>query len=51
MLNFIMAAAGLFTHIWDAAMQLEIFRFLGGWMMFLGCLSLFYLAYNTTRRM
>ena len=51
MLNFLTACIGLFSHILDAAWELEIFRFLGGWAMFLACVSLFYVAYKTTRRM
>ena len=51
MLNFLTASIGLFSHTLDAAFELEFFRFLGGWAMFLACVSLFYIAYRTTRKM
>lgn len=50
MLQFFTDCAGLFNHIFQAACQLEFFRFLTALLMLLGGLGVFLLIFHGSRK-
>lgn len=51
MLQFFTDCAGLFNHIFQAACQLEFFRFLAALLMLLGGLAVFLLLFHGSKRL